>query len=150
MNPSISDIKTATCAYYARLRLSPADLEGPVRRRRVAFPRHVAMYLVRELTTFSMARIGERFGGRDHSSVLHGVRRVKRHPKSLADAEAIRRLLEASTSPRSALAQELVACRAIVDFIRSLPPVPVERDWMLLESDGMAERSRKWMEGQPV
>ena len=43
----------------------------------VAFPRQVAMYLSRELTDASLPRIGEEFGGRDHTTVMHACDRVK-------------------------------------------------------------------------
>lgn len=43
----------------------------------VVFPRQVAMYLTRELTDASLPRIGEEFGGRDHTTVMHACDRVK-------------------------------------------------------------------------
>lgn len=134
MNPSISDIKTATCAYYTGTRITRDELEGPARDRRIAYPRQVSMYLARALTTHSLSRIGQHFGSRDHSTVYYALRSVEERPSCLSDAENIRRLLEARTSPRSALAMELAACREIVEFIRSLPPMPGERDWLLLET----------------
>jgi len=56
--------------------VSITDLEGPSRRQPLARARQVAMYLVRELTDLSLPKIGLLFGGRDHTTVLHGVNTV--------------------------------------------------------------------------
>lgn len=53
------------------------ELQGKKRTRNVAFPRQVAMYLTRELTDMSLPRIGDAFGGRDHTTVIHACDRVK-------------------------------------------------------------------------
>ncbi|WAH37009.1 chromosomal replication initiator protein DnaA [Alicyclobacillus dauci] len=52
------------------------DLKGKKRTRNMAFPRQIAMYLTRELTDMSLPRIGEAFGGRDHTTVLHACDRI--------------------------------------------------------------------------
>lgn len=52
------------------------DLRGKKRTRNIAFPRQIAMYLTRDLTDMSLPRIGEAFGGRDHTTVLHACERV--------------------------------------------------------------------------
>src|SRR5207247_361484 len=59
--------------------IQPPDLETRAKRRTkgIAFPRQVAMYLARELTDASLPRIGEEFGGRDHTTVMHACDRVK-------------------------------------------------------------------------
>lgn len=51
--------------------LSPTDFKAKKRTRAVAFPRQIAMYLSRQLTDFSLPKIGEEFGGRDHTTVMH-------------------------------------------------------------------------------
>ncbi len=53
------------------------DMKARRRTKGVAFPRQVAMYLARELTDSSLPRIGEEFGGRDHTTVLHACERVR-------------------------------------------------------------------------
>ncbi|MCE7885406.1 MAG: chromosomal replication initiator DnaA, partial [Actinobacteria bacterium ATB1] len=53
------------------------DLIGPSRRRPLVVARQVAMYLHRELTDLSLPRIGEIFGGRDHTTVLHAQRKIE-------------------------------------------------------------------------
>jgi chromosomal replication initiator protein len=67
-----------------------SDLRGDKRSAEVAYPRHVAMYLCRELTEASLPQIGERFGGRDHSTVLYAVNKIERlmqdgHDRQLHD-----------------------------------------------------------------
>jgi len=70
---SIEDIQKKTAEFY---KLEMRDFSSPQRSRRVARPRQVAMYLARELTMRSLPEIGKRFGGRDHTTVLHACRRV--------------------------------------------------------------------------
>lgn len=71
---SIEDIQKKTAEFY---KLEVRDFHSPQRARRVARPRQVAMYLARKLTTRSLPEIGRRFGGRDHTTVLHACRRVE-------------------------------------------------------------------------
>ncbi len=71
---SIEDIQRKTAEFY---KLDIRDFHSPQRARRVARPRQVAMYLARKLTTRSLPEIGRRFGGRDHTTVLHACRRVE-------------------------------------------------------------------------
>jgi len=71
---SIEDIQRKTAEFY---KLDVRDFHSPQRARRVARPRQVAMYLSRKLTTRSLPEIGRRFGGRDHTTVLHACRRIE-------------------------------------------------------------------------
>jgi chromosomal replication initiator protein len=57
------------------------DMKGPKRHRAIAHPRMVAMYLARELTKSSLNEIGDAFGGRDHGTVLHACKLVKKRMK---------------------------------------------------------------------
>lgn len=57
--------------------LKVADMRSKKRSRHVAFPRQIAMYLSRELTDSSLPRIGEEFGGRDHTTVMHACDKIK-------------------------------------------------------------------------
>jgi chromosomal replication initiator protein len=57
--------------------LKPVDLISARRARAVARPRQIAMYLAKRLTTRSLPEIGRKFGGRDHSTVIHAVRRIE-------------------------------------------------------------------------
>ena len=53
------------------------DLHSKKRSRSIAFPRQIAMYLCRELTESSLPSIGQFFGGRDHTTVLHAYDKIK-------------------------------------------------------------------------
>src|SRR6476659_3716684 len=53
------------------------ELVGPSRSRALVHARQIAMYLCRELTDLSLPRIGEKFGGRDHTTVMHAERKIK-------------------------------------------------------------------------
>jgi chromosomal replication initiator protein len=72
---SIHDIQQAVANYY---RLRVEDLKSKKRTKSVAFPRQIAMYLCRELTDFSLPKIGEDFGGRDHTTVIHAHEKISR------------------------------------------------------------------------
>ncbi len=63
-------------AVAARLGVSPEDILGPKRSKEIAWARQVAIYLSRELTDNSLAAIGQYFGGRDHSTVLHSYHKI--------------------------------------------------------------------------
>lgn len=71
---TVNMIKRAVAQQYG---LEMEDMVAKRRTRAVAFPRQVAMYLVRQLTDLSLPRIGEEFGGRDHTTVIHAVERVQ-------------------------------------------------------------------------
>lgn len=62
-------------AKYFKLQVE--DLKAPRRLRSIAVPRQIAMYLVRELTDYSLPKIGAEFGGRDHSTVIHACEKVQ-------------------------------------------------------------------------
>ncbi len=63
-----------TVARYFNLK--PDDFKSKKRSRDVAYPRQIAMYLCRELTELSLPKIGQAFGGRDHTTVLHACDRI--------------------------------------------------------------------------
>ena len=67
-------------ANYFDIRLS--DMTTKRRTRAVAHPRQIAMYLARNLTDFSLPKIGEAFGGRDHSTVLHACEKIQQSLKA--------------------------------------------------------------------
>ena len=82
---------------HFNIRLS--DLIGPKRVRTFARPRQIAMYLAKQLTSRSLPEIGRRFGGRDHTTVMHGVRKIEelmqKDSQIADDVEMLRRALEA-------------------------------------------------------
>ncbi|MCG0238457.1 MAG: chromosomal replication initiator protein DnaA [Firmicutes bacterium] len=85
---TIESIMQVVADYYG---LKVEDLKVRKRTRNVAFPRQVAMYLCRELTDYSLPKIGEEFGGRDHTTVIHACEKIsedmKRDPSLAADIE---------------------------------------------------------------
>jgi chromosomal replication initiator protein len=78
---TLAEIQAAACRHFD---ISPEELLSPSRTARVAWPRQVAMYLARELTDESLPTIGRHFGGRDHTTVIHAVRRAEQ--KIVSDA----------------------------------------------------------------
>ena len=96
--PSIPAIQEAVAAHFG---IEVASLLAAGRAASVAWPRHVAMHLARELTAESLPAIGAAFGGRSHTTVLHACRRAKDRvatdPVAAADVDKLtRRLREPS------------------------------------------------------
>lgn len=93
---SIEEIQRKVAEHY-NIRLS--DMIGPKRLRSFARPRQIAMYLCKQLTRRSLPEIGRRFGGRDHTTVMHGVKRIEelrvQDGQIDEDVEMLRRALEA-------------------------------------------------------
>lgn len=71
---SIQDIQTIVGSFY-NVRME--DFTAKKRTKSIAFPRQIAMYLARELTDYSLPKIGEEFGGRDHTTVIHAHEKIK-------------------------------------------------------------------------
>ena len=92
---TIEEIQKKVAQHY-NIRL--ADMHSARRARNVARPRQVAMFLAKQLTTRSLPEIGNKFGGRDHTTVMHAVRRIeelRQTDSTLAeDIDLLRRILE--------------------------------------------------------
>lgn len=93
-----ADVLQAVSSYY---RIKAAELTGPQRTRGIAFPRHVAMYLLREEAKLSLVEVGNFLGGRNHSTVLYGTEKIaaeaRRKGRVRQDLTAIRQLMYAGT-----------------------------------------------------
>jgi chromosomal replication initiator protein len=93
---TVDEIMQAVVKHY-NLRMT--DLLGPRRTRTIARPRQVAMYLAKTLTTRSLPEIGRRFGGRDHTTVIHAVKKVEslrdEDPQIAEDLQILSRTLNA-------------------------------------------------------
>ena len=61
-------------AEYYKIRVE--DFTSKKRTKQIAYPRQIAMYLCREMTNLSLPKIGELFGGRDHSTVIHACEKI--------------------------------------------------------------------------
>jgi chromosomal replication initiator protein len=84
-----------TVAEYYQIRMS--DVLSKRRNRSIARPRQVAMALAKELTTHSLPEIGDAFGGRDHTTVLHACRKIQelrqQEPKIEEDYKTLSNIL---------------------------------------------------------
>ena len=87
---SIDEIQTQVAEHY---RIRKAEMTSARRAREVARPRQVAMYLSKQLTPKSLPDIGRRFGGRDHTTVIHAVRQIEKLRAADAELDADIRLL---------------------------------------------------------
>ena len=92
---TIEEIQKRVAAHF-NIRLG--DMYSARRARNVARPRQVAMYLAKQLTSRSLPEIGRKFGGRDHTTVMHGVKRVEQLRETDAafaeDVDLLRRMIE--------------------------------------------------------
>lgn len=92
---TIDEIQKAVVEHYS---IRMADMTSARRSRAVARPRQMAMYLAKQLTPRSLPEIGKKFGGRDHTTVMHAVRQIEKltaEDRTLADdLEALKRKLQ--------------------------------------------------------
>jgi chromosomal replication initiator protein len=92
---TIEDIQKLVADHYG---IRIADMHSARRARAVARPRQVAMYLTKQLTPRSLPEIGRKFGGRDHTTVMHAIRKIEELRASdsvlCEDIEALRRQLQ--------------------------------------------------------
>ena len=73
-NLSMDNIIRVVAEYFA---LTPNDLKGKKRSQNIVFPRQLAMYIGREMTDYSTTELGQDFGGRDHTTVMHSIDKIK-------------------------------------------------------------------------
>ncbi len=85
---TLETIEKAVCSYFS---ITPNDLKGKSKKKEIATGRQVAMYLGKELTDSSLKTIGLHFGGRDHSTVIHGCSTVS---KKMEQSMEIRNTIE--------------------------------------------------------
>lgn len=81
--PSIGKIQEIVANYYD---VTVEDLIGKKRKRQIVVPRQIAMYLAREITEASLPKIGQEFGGKDHTTVLHAYDKIETMLKESPDA----------------------------------------------------------------
>jgi chromosomal replication initiator protein len=94
---TIDEIQKKVATHYA---VKFSDMSSARRVRQVAMPRHVAMYLAKKLTTLSLPEIGRNFGGRDHTTVLHAVKKIEEAMNTEASlAEDVRLLIRVLEKP---------------------------------------------------
>jgi hypothetical protein len=133
----VSDIERAVSQKYS---LSKAQLRGPSRVRVIARPRQIAMYLARQLTKASYPVIGRHFGGRDHTTILHGYRRIAqlmRETNTMAgEVEDVREIVLTMAPAR----QRLLDARAAThELVMSADGTPVGKSGIVFgpDADGL-------------
>jgi chromosomal replication initiator protein len=94
-NMSIEIIQRVVAEEY---KLSLTDLKGPKRTQKIVLPRQLAMYIAREITEYSTTDIGDYFGGRDHTTVMHSCKaieeRMQADPRLDSIIENLKRLIK--------------------------------------------------------
>lgn len=88
---SVENIQKTVADYY---KIKVADMYSKKRPASIARPRQIAMYLAKELTQKSLPEIGELFGGRDHTTVLHAVRKISAERQQMTDLNQQLHVLE--------------------------------------------------------
>ena len=92
--PTIDAIKRATMRYFD---VSKSELESPCKAQAIVYPRQIAMYLCRELTSKSYPQIGRSFGKRDHTTVIYATSKISslqpKDPEVEADIEGVTEIL---------------------------------------------------------
>jgi len=71
---TVEDIQRKVSGYF---NIKISDLKSSKRTKKFVYPRQIAMYLCRQLTTYSYPEIGEYFGGKDHSTVIHAIKKIE-------------------------------------------------------------------------
>ncbi|MDR2355740.1 MAG: chromosomal replication initiator protein DnaA [Clostridiales Family XIII bacterium] len=89
--PSAADIKKQVCKYFS---IKTSDIESSKRARKFSYPRQIAMYLCRKMTDLSLSKIGESFGNRDHTTILHAIEKITNEIKTNESLEDILSKLE--------------------------------------------------------
>lgn len=79
-------IQQAVAEYF---NIEIEDLKAKRRTKNVTFPRQIAMYIIRELTDYSLPKIGEEFGGRDHTTVIHSYEKIQNSIKEDPEIDRI-------------------------------------------------------------
>ena len=72
---TIEEIQKTVAAHF---NIKVSDLKSPKRLKALVLPRQIAMYLSRNLTSASYPEIGERFGGKDHSTIIHAIKKIEK------------------------------------------------------------------------
>lgn len=89
--PKVVTIQSIKELVGERYQIKLAEFAAKKRTQSIAFPRQIAMYLSRELTDFSLPKIGEEFGGRDHTTVIHAHEKIS---KMIDDDQLLHRDIE--------------------------------------------------------
>jgi chromosomal replication initiator protein len=72
---TVEEIQKTVATHF---NIKVADIKSPKRLKALVLPRQIAMYLARQLTSCSYPEIGERFGGKDHSTIIHAIKKIEK------------------------------------------------------------------------
>ncbi|HNS71102.1 MAG TPA: chromosomal replication initiator protein DnaA [bacterium] len=96
-NVNMNEVLKAVCVYYS---VKASDIKGERRHKELVVPRQIAMYLMKEMTRTPFMSIGEFLGGRDHTTIMHGVEKIsediKKQEKTKQDIVNIKQLIYAN------------------------------------------------------
>ncbi|MDR1319731.1 MAG: chromosomal replication initiator protein DnaA [Treponema sp.] len=94
-NLSVDNIQKVVADYFS---LNANDLKGKKKTQNIVFPRQIAMYIAREITDYSTTELGQSFGGRDHTTVMHSIEKIKGQlltdPSLESTIESLKRLIK--------------------------------------------------------
>lgn len=95
-----ADARLIIIAVAVFFRLTPEELKSRTNARRIARPRQIAMFLVRELTDYSLPQIGSMFGGKHHTTVLYSIEKIRENlPRDERLSSFVERCRELACGP---------------------------------------------------
>jgi chromosomal replication initiator protein len=89
--PAPESIKKHVCKHF---NIKISDIESTSRKRCFSYPRQISMYLCRKMTDLSLPKIGEHFGSRDHTTVLHAVEKIEKERNNIPSLDEIMKQIE--------------------------------------------------------
>lgn len=105
--PSIQQIVYETAYFY---NVTAGQIVSAHRQKHIVLARHVAMFLIRELTNASLEHVGDMLGGRDHTTIMHGVDRVRFQRETDETLAAQVAILHQTLRPKEPVPQIELAC----------------------------------------
>jgi hypothetical protein len=150
--PTVAFILAHVARYYG---ISRNDLEAQRRDRSAAWPRHIAVYLAKELTPNSWSEIGRRIGDRDHSTILSSYSRIREAlsaaPKEIAsDIQEITKRIDARLSPFETprfAGKPFWASHRLGERRQLIYPRARDVDWDFWTAERVAELGTLWQAG---
>jgi chromosomal replication initiator protein len=96
-NLSIDIVQRVVADFFS---VSPIDIKGKKKTKNIVFPRHISMYLARDMTEYSTTEIGQSFGGRDHTTVMYSCQKIedqiRTDPNLYATLQTLRKMIRES------------------------------------------------------
>jgi chromosomal replication initiator protein len=96
-NLSIDIVQRVVADFFS---VSPIDIKGKKKTKNIVFPRHISMYLARDMTEYSTTEIGQSFGGRDHTTVMYSCQKIedqiRTDPNLYSTLQTLRKMIRES------------------------------------------------------